>query len=617
VGQFSGILRNRGSPRGDPLCAMNHFARNLTFATALFTSGCPFAPRCWETATCPFIDSGVDGGSDAAFGTSSSGEPSAVPLASTTSTASAAMSKAPDTGSVEPGDGGAGDASDVPDVSAIDGSIATEPDADAELPDASLSGDADADSDSVVPPRSPCDEEGFVVCDAVCIDPSTDRDFCGATHNCESVGERCAGGEVCAGGECRNWNPAENTGIPGHTAVLSPDGRSGFAAWVQPDDHDSDSNTPDIRRVYAARWDGSTWGAPARLTTTAGDSSGEVRLAVDATGATVAWDQREESGPCVYAAHWNGAAWNTTQLAQGESPQVAEHDGESVVVWTEDSATVYVARRTNAGWGDGEPVSPISNLYTFIPVVAAEAGKIIVAWLGETADRTRSIYAATSNGSGWSDAYRVSTNVQPATSYAPAVAVGAGTSWVTWYQTFDHDSNPQTSNVNQTHVASWDGSEWSPSIRVSPATGETSGQKMAADGDGAIHVWAQRENIGSASETNYVMRLYASVLENGAWSNPTRVSGDAANVNQTTFSVAYRKHYGVVAWTESAESLSLTLRAARWDGSGWSEPALLTDAATRSYLGALSLTADGTRAWVSWRDFDEPAPGVLHISSFW
>jgi hypothetical protein len=615
VGQFSGILRNRGSPRGDPLCAMNHFARNLTFAAALFTSGCPFAPRCWETATCPFIDSGVDGGSDAAFGTSSSGEPSAVPLASTTST-SAAQSEAPDTGSVEPDDGGAGDASDVPDVSALDGSIATEPDADAELPDASLSGDADADSDSVVPPRSPCDEEGFVVCDAVCIDPSTDRDFCGATYNCESVGERCAGGEVCAGGECRNWNPAENTGLPGHTAVLSPDGRSGFAAWVQLDDHDNDGNTPDIGRVYAARRDGSNWGAPARLTTTAGDCSGNMKLAVDATGATVAWEQREESRPHVYAAHWNGAAWNTTHLAEGESPQVAADGGESVVVWTEDYV-VYAARSTNAGWGDGQPISPASNLYTFTPVVAVGAGNLIAAWLGETADHTRSIYAATSSGSGWSDAYRVSTNVQPATSYAPQVAVGAEASWITWNQEFDHDNSTQTDDVSQTHVASWDGSVWSPGIRVSPATGVTAGERIAADGDGAVLVWAQRDALGSAAEPYSLMRLYANVRVRNAWNAPSLISDSVANVNNVTFKVAYRDQVAVVAWTEGGESLgSNPLRSVRWDGRNWSEPALL-GGDKNNYLGAVSLTADGTRAWVSWRDFDEPLPGVLRISSFW
>src|SRR5690606_13665621 len=51
---------------------------------------------------------------------------------------------------------------------------------------------------------------GQVACSDKCVDPDTDRDFCGATTNCQgaNAGEVCGGGEYCVDGGCDPTCPA-------------------------------------------------------------------------------------------------------------------------------------------------------------------------------------------------------------------------------------------------------------------------------------------------------------------------------------------------------------------------------------------------------------------------
>jgi hypothetical protein len=47
---------------------------------------------------------------------------------------------------------------------------------------------------------------GFISCGGACVDPNTNRDFCGASGDCAGAndGTRCATGDICVGGTCGN-----------------------------------------------------------------------------------------------------------------------------------------------------------------------------------------------------------------------------------------------------------------------------------------------------------------------------------------------------------------------------------------------------------------------------
>lgn len=60
--------------------------------------------------------------------------------------------------------------------------------------------------DQLQPGTAPACFGGTVSCDDHCIDPSSNREFCGATPGCGvssgSAGTRCGSGQICGGGEC-------------------------------------------------------------------------------------------------------------------------------------------------------------------------------------------------------------------------------------------------------------------------------------------------------------------------------------------------------------------------------------------------------------------------------
>jgi hypothetical protein len=614
---------------------MAHFAKTfiLLSVVPVLVSGC-FEPRCWETATCPPIDSGkVE--PDAASSASTlhdSGQPDASSSGEPTATA-AATASSPQQPDAEPPEDSKDAGTEKPDSTVfIDSSTS----ATAELQEAGpaptldtslLTPDADsiqdAAGDTSVEPVDPCDGTGHVVCDSVCIDPNTNSDFCGATTDCQSVGEHCTNGDTCAGGECRGWLEAQSAALPGSIAVLSSDGLSGFALWSKAEDHDSNSSTPDITRAYAARWNGTSWSTPARLSNTAG-SCNDLVIAAGEGNAVAAWTQYEDTGHA-YVAYWNGSAWNTTDLGPGGAPQVAADGNRAIVTWTSDAnnlnnsqEVVWAVERTASGWSEPTRISPESNQYTYTPVASIRGENRAIAWLGQTADNTRSIYAVTSIEGTWSAPKLLSTNVLPEAAWGPQVAVGGGTTWFTWAQNADHDASPSTIRINRTHVATWDGSDWSASTRISPELVETEGQRIAADRDHAVLAWVQRDNLGTPSALDTVERLYSANWTNGAWGEPLRLSENRSIVNNTGFEVAYRNRQALVAWTAVDEGVSGSrLHAARWNGAVWPGSIVLSAADQNATLGSISLTTDGTRAWVSWRLSDDTSANGLKLTRFW
>lgn len=225
--------------------------------------------------------------------------------------------------------------------------------------------------------------------------------------------------------------------------AMDPNG-SVMAVWLQWSDADDDGNGyPDNRRqVYAARYAGGAWGAPARINADSHDpgTGAEILGAADATAvgvdrngnAMAAWRQfnAAEGRYLIYARRYDqgSGTWDAVaQISDGSggttppdggalAPAVSMNgDGQVLVVWSEwddvnSTATtprhnrhIYANRYVNAlGWATpariSDPTSPASNRVTIAaaPRVAVdENGNGMAVWSQHTLS-----YSVTNLGGG-------------------------------------------------------------------------------------------------------------------------------------------------------------------------------------------------------------------------
>jgi len=342
------------------------------------------------------------------------------------------------------------------------------------------------------------------------------------------------------------------------TAVLSPklavDRATGDAvvAWVQ--------NDGTAASVYVSRYTASTgtWTAPSGLESVAqavGSGAGSIGVAISGARSVVTWLQSNGTQNDVYAAHFDGSAWSARQLVDSRSNAVTQTsvamdlDGNYTVCWTQSNGTAASIYLNNRDWASGTWSGAILweeyNTAGGDPIVASD---------------------------------------------------GANNGFISW--------RIGTDLYVQRYYADID--DFGPEIVLDTLSTAIAATSMALDpaSGNAVISWVQSD--GTANSVHAV--LYTASTD--SWSAPFLLESSASAVAGTVGSVAtaITGDNAVVTWLQSNGSVN-DVYASRWNGSGWSSPQLLDNAATAGTQTAVAIDDLGN-VTALWQQSDGTANSI-------
>ncbi|HEY0279594.1 MAG TPA: hypothetical protein VGC32_15120 [Solirubrobacterales bacterium] len=321
---------------------------------------------------------------------------------------------------------------------------------------------------------------------------------------------------------------------------------------------------------------------------------GNPQVAVDASGDAVAvWERasgRTGTGVIEASTRPVGGSWSEppTRLSADAQdafvPQVAvDPGGDAVVVWQQarDQFGNYVidaATRPAGGIWSYAPTPLSTDQSAYEPQVAVDAsGEAVAVWEG-TNEKTGSypmvVEAATLvSGGTWSDPTPLSADTQNARS--PEVAVDArGDAVAVWRRSDDKTGKSVIEAATRPSRGIWS----DPPLRLSADTQDAFDPRVAVDRRGdAVAVWQRR----SGKSHKFVIEA-ATRLAAGAWSVPTRLSGDARSAFVPRVAVDARGD-AVVVWERNGGKKigrRVIEAATRPSGGSWTHPPTLLSAAT-------------------------------------
>jgi hypothetical protein len=246
-------------------------------------------------------------------------------------------------------------------------------------------------------------------------------------------------------------------GMPGRGNCIEVDGTGkAHAVWMQTDAGGT--------HILASRFDGTAWGAPARLDPDPGESGDPALAANPAGNGAIAWSQAGGTGDrsLLWVRIYRNAApsgWGPPALldnvaGRSDKPQIGmDRDGNLIVVWRRQELAAgpvlpYGARFTPAGgWGAPVRLSAKDTDGELWPALAMDAGgNAVVAWEQpeEPGGASRIWAAGFVKAGGWGMAVPVS----PAgmgDADEPALGIdGSGNAVLIWKQKDSPDTGAQS-----------------------------------------------------------------------------------------------------------------------------------------------------------------------------
>lgn len=349
-----------------------------------------------------------------------------------------------------------------------------------------------------------------------------------------------------------------------HPAVaFTPSGEL-FAVWAH---HIGASTAP--ADIYAARWTGAAWGAPQRVD----NAPPRVRalapvMAASDAGLFVAWqDYRAGSrNPDVYAARWNGAAWQ------------------------EQAVTIDAGMQT-------------------LPALAAAGAQVRIAWQ-DSRRGNQDIFTAAWQGDAWTDAVQMNTDAARAPSQmAPALASFGGATYALFL------GNQKGYDELWATMLPLGAATWTPPARLPTWANvgggiAAQGAQLAVDGAGQLHaVWSEYL-------WPYGRHISYSSAQGGQWRDPVRVSGeDDDGFERLAPVVAARNGVIAVAWSQSNNQGTVQLYVSLHDGNGWSTPSpVLPAPMPNRWLLPMTITLTDSRVLVAWGEAEENGRGRVVVA---
>lgn len=343
--------------------------------------------------------------------------------------------------------------------------------------------------------------------------------------------------------------------------LASRGGGSYVAVWTF--NEENGDGTP-FMTLRSSVFEAGSWAAPVILATSELDEEfDDIGLAAAPDGTVlVAWSHMNT----VTAITRTGSTWaSTLDLGLGGNVQVAAAaDGSAAVSWGADVGGVsnVAAARVfdGATWTDTAFLSEESG---FAPILAASPTGFVAMWM---AGNDRLPRAATYSASGWSDTHilRETNEIGGGlTSPGQIVSTPDGTV-VTW--------NDGGFGSTAVWTAMFDGTSWSPSMRLLDATEQAVDHIVAGAANGSFMIVWQGNGGGELTARPFTDTTVGEAVELSATTNglnPRLVAGSNG--------------YFVVTWVDSG-----TVFARLFDGLQWSEAEALDEYAGSPFAAVTS-----------------------------
>jgi hypothetical protein len=343
---------------------------------------------------------------------------------------------------------------------------------------------------------------------------------------------------------------------------------------------------------------GATWQPPELIDAGAGNSAVEPQIAFDGAGNAIAvWYQSDGSNNRIYANRWNGTTWGTAELIDAGAgnnavaPQVAfDGDGNAIAVWLEwdgPNARIYANRWDGTTWGTAELIDAGAN-HAWDPQIAFDGAGVAIAVWQQSDGWTGRIYANRWDGAAWGTAELIDAGVGNH-AYRPQIAFdGPGNAIAVWTQ---YDGSNDRIYANR-----WNGTTWGTAELIDAGAGNHAHDpQIAFDGSAnAIAVWLEWDG------SNY--GIYANRWNGTTWGTAELIdagAGNSAGDPQIAFDGA---SVAIAVWQRSDGS-GLRIYANRWDGTAWGTAELI-DAGADNSAWSPQIAFDGPgvaiAVWYQW-----------------
>lgn len=233
-----------------------------------------------------------------------------------------------------------------------------------------------------------------------------------------------------------SWGTATQITTPGfannpQVAVDSSD--NAIAVWHRTDD----------TSIWSSRYNGSSWSSPVLIEAGSGAADSPL-IAVDGSGNAISvWRQSDGSVYNIWANHFNGTSWGTAEPIETETandaynPQIAFDDmGIAFAVWEQSDGTnrsIWVNHYNGTSWSTAVLIETEVGNATNPQVAVDSSGKALVVWKQHDGSYER-IWANRFNGTSWGTAALIESNIGNAY-YSPQVAVdNSGKAIAVWSQ---------------------------------------------------------------------------------------------------------------------------------------------------------------------------------------
>lgn len=317
--------------------------------------------------------------------------------------------------------------------------------------------------------------------------------------------------------------------------------------------------------VHAARFDigADVWYAPELV----GQSDSEGMLCpvvgLDSTGnGSAVWlESKSTSGHSIHQSLFRGGAWRSPSKLQDELcgnpgyPQVAvEPGGNTTVMWAEiDGRHTGLYLRTMDSEGRSSiPDVVLSSYPCYAPTLAIDpwGSAAAVAWIAPGGSSAR-VHVAFRNQPGGVWREEPLSDIIPAASLTPAVAVGRNSAVLMWRQGADDVdifASRRDANGTWQTPARLDGEAWTYTV-----------PRVALDGHGNVIATWQK---GSTEASRVVAARYDAAL--AAWSEPVLLDNGAGWAESPTLAVDSAGR-AVVVWSQRRDGGGSHLWANRWE----------------------------------------------------
>ena len=286
-----------------------------------------------------------------------------------------------------------------------------------------------------------------------------------------------------------SWGTATQITTPGfannpQVAVDSSD--NAIAVWHRTDD----------TSIWSSRYNGSSWSSPVLIEAGSGAADSPL-IAVDGSGNAISvWRQSDGSVYNIWANHFNGTSWGTAELIEAgvgdtDKLQVAiDSSGNAIAVWSQfigAELSILTNRFNGTSWGTTPTVIESNTGLAVSPQISFDKNdNALVVWHQRDVNGIYNIWANRFNGTSWGTAEPIETETAN-DAYNPQIAFDdMGIAFAVWEQS---DGTNRSIWVNH-----YNGTSWSTAVLIETEVGNATNPQVAVDSSGkALVVWKQHD----------------------------------------------------------------------------------------------------------------------------